>query len=261
MKRIIFSLYNNDVKQESSSVTDYKKSQFEIYKEPLIDSKKYYADQCHADFVLHEIDINNFVDIQFEKIRLLESYADEYDEILYLDLDVVPRRQARPIFDYADTSKLCMHPLVRELRPYELRSALRLDALDSQNMFVKTCSKNSMLLLEGINGNNKCYNTGVVLGNSEIIKSIRFTEQLDEMVELVEEAREDNVFPEQVSRHFVPNNEVFISYLVERDNIPHVDLTMNWNFIMDGIGPRKVDEQGELIHWVTKEFEYAFGEL
>ena len=115
-----------------------------------------------------------------------------------------------------------------------------------------------MLLLEGINGNNKCYNTGVVVGNSEIIKQINFTEQLDDMIELLGEAKEDNAFPDEICKHFTPNNEVFMSYLIERDNIPHVDLTMNWNFIMDDIGTRTVDEQGELIHWVTKEFEYAF---
>jgi len=254
MKRIIFSIYGDNVNNVGESVTDYKSNNFRAYKDQLVKCKQVYANKCKADFVLIDTSLNNFVDIQFEKIRLLEEFARSYDEVLYLDFDVIPNYSARSIFDSVDTSKLSMHPLNRPLNGIYLRGALLSDWLDSQSMYVKTCSKRSMLLLEGINGNNLTYNTGVVLGNSEIIKQVNFIEQLDDMHELLEEACEDNLYPPEISRHFVPNNEVYISYLIEKNNIPHHDLSMNWNFILDDV-KEYATASAELIHAVNKNFD------
>jgi len=257
MKRIIFSIFNGDVDQNHKSTNDYKLSQFNKYKPQLIECKQNYADKCNADFVLHEVPITDYNTLQFEKIIQLEKYAYEYDEVLYLDFDVIPIPSARNIFDYVDTSKIAMHPLKRDLKHGKLRSALNSGWMDNQNVFAKTCAKKAMLLLDGINGNDNLYNTGVTLGNSEIIKKINFTEQLSEMNDTLDEAKEDSLFPEEISRNFYYNNEVYISYLVERDNIPHVDLTMNWNFIIDDVQTYPTSA-GELMHYVRKEFEQAF---
>lgn len=254
MKRIIFSIYGDNVDNVGESVTDYKSNNFRAYKDKLVKCKQVYADKCKADFVLIDTTLNNFVDIQFEKIRLLEEFAGSYDEVLYLDFDVIPNYSARSIFDSVDTSKLCMHPIKRPLNGFHLRGVLQADALDSQSVYVKLCSKKSMLLLEGINGNDFLYNTGVVLGNSEVIKQVNFIEQLDNMHELLEEACEDNLYPPEISRHFVPNNEVYISYLIEKNNIPHHNLSMNWNFILDDV-EEYAPASAELIHAVNKNFD------
>ena len=74
------------------------------------------------------------------------------------------------------------------------------------------------------------------------------------MHDILDEAREDSLFPEEITKNFYYNNEVYISYLVERDNIPHVDLTMNWNFIIDDVQTYPTSA-GELMHYVRKEFE------
>lgn len=259
MKRIIFSIFNDNINQDHKSTNEYKASQFRKYKPELIKCKQQYADKCRADFVLHDTPIPDYNDLQFEKIRLLEYYADSYDEVLYLDFDVVPMNFARNIFDHVDTSTIAMHPLKRDLRSTVLRSALKTGWIDNQNVFAKTCAKKAMLLIEGINGNDHLYNTGVTLGGSEVIKTLRFTEQIEQLDELLEEAKEDNVYPIEISRNFYKNNEVYISFLVERDNIPHTNLSMNWNFIMDDVQSHPTDA-GELMHHVRKEFEISFGD-
>lgn len=259
MKRIIFSIFNDNVDQNHKSTNDYKLSQFRKFQKPLTQCKQGYADKCKADFELHMTNTTDYNTIQFEKIKLLEKYAETHDEVLYLDFDVVPTTYARPIFDHIDTNTIAMHPLRRELKHSKLKSALRLGWMDQQNVFCKTCAKKSMLLLEGINGNDHLYNTGVTLGGSEIIKRLDFTAQIPEMNELLDEAREDNVFPVEISRNFFYNNEVYISYLVERDNLPHTNLTMNWNFIMDDVQIEPTSA-GELVHHVRKEFEISFGD-
>jgi len=257
MKRIIFSIFNDNVDQNHNSTNHYKLSQFNKYKPQLIKCKEEYAIKCKADFFLNEVDITDYDSLQFKKIIQFEKYANDYDEVLYLDFDVVPMSKARNIFECVDTSKIAMHPLKRDLKHNKLRNALNAGWIDGQNVFTKTCAKKAMLLLEGINGNDLLYNTGVTLGNSEIIKKIQFTEQIEYMNKLLDESKEDTLFPEQVSTKFFYNNEVYMSYLIERDNVPHVDLTENWNFIIDDVQSHPTST-GELLHYIKKEFETVF---
>lgn len=258
MNRIVFSIYNDNVDQNHKSTNDYKLSQFRKYSTQLKECKEHYANKCMADFVLHETKTTDYNSIQFEKIKHLEYYANHYDEVLYLDFDVVPTVWARNIFEVHDTSTICMHPLERKLRGSRLRAALNHDnGVDNQNVFVKTCAKKSMLILEGMSGNDLLYNTGVILGGNEVIKTLNFHEQLQDMHDLLDEAKEDSLFPESITRNFYYNNEVYISYLVERDEIPHTNLTMNWNFIMDDVQIEPV-ASAELMHHVRKEFEISF---
>ena len=257
MKRIIFSIFNGNVDQNNISTSDYKLSQFNKYKPQLKACKEEYALKCKSDFFLHEIDITDYDSLQFEKIIQFEKYANDYDEVLYLDFDVVPMSKARNIFECVDTSKIAMHPLRRDLKHNKLRNALNDGWIDGQKVFTKTCAKKAMLLLEGINGNDLLYNTGVTLGNSEIIKKLQFAKQIEYMNNLLDDSKEDTLFPKEISNNFFYNNEVYMSYLVERDNIPHVDLTENWNFIIDDVQSHPTSA-GELLHYIKKEFETVF---
>jgi hypothetical protein len=265
MKRIIFSIFQPEVVQDKrfSSVDDYKKNQMIKWHDKLVDLKNKYAQKCSADFEMIYTDLNDYTLIQFEKIRLLEKYAKSYDEVLYLDFDVIPSANANNIFDSVDTSKLCMHPLIRKLSFREMNDVLcrEMPLIDPQTMFVKTCAKNAMLLLDGVNGNDICYNTGVVLGNKDIISKLNFSTQLEDMHALLEESKEDSVFPEEISQHFSFNNEVYISYLIERDSIPVYNLPVNWNFVLDDRDIASSTEKGmhfDFLHLISKNFDLWF---
>ena len=56
--------------------------------------------------------------------------------------------------------------------------------------------------------------------------------------------------------NFYYNNEVYISYLIEKEEIPHTDLSISWNFILDGY-QRRPTAAGYFIHHVNKEFELS----
>jgi len=256
VKRIIFSIYNDNVDQNHKSTDSYKLSQFRKYEKPLIDCKKQYAEKYGADFVLHRTETTDYNSIQFEKIILLENYAGLYDEIVYLDFDVVPTGYAPNIFKNIDFETLGVYPLRRDLTRGLIKERLDADALDNQNVFCKTCAKKAMLLIEGINGNDLLYNTGVVSGGSKIIKELNFVDQLPELHALLDEAREDSLYPEGITKNFYYNNEVYISYLIEKEEIPHTDLSISWNFILDGY-QRRPTAAGYFIHHVNKEFELS----
>lgn len=257
MKRITFSIYNDNVDQNHKSTNDFKLNQFRKYKDRLVTAQKEYAKKCHSEYVLIETATTDYNSIQFEKIKQLENFAQHYDEVLYLDLDVVPHTSFANIFEENDTSGLCIHPLVRNLTKREMKIYLEHDIFDNQNVFCKTAAKKSMLLLDGINGNDHLYNTGVVLGGSEVIKQLNFMEQLEDLHNLLDEAREESLYPHEITRNFYYNNEVYVSYLIERDELPHTNLGMQWNFILDGYQPDP-SAACYLLHHVNKEFEKSF---
>ena len=123
MKNLIFSIYasikDNTTRSqtffENDSITKSQRThtQFEKYKQQLIESKKSYADQCGADFVLVEsIDKQFFNDefdsINFYKHHLIEKFCKSYDNILYLDFDVIPNT-TQSFFQQHDMDKINVH--------------------------------------------------------------------------------------------------------------------------------------------------------
>lgn len=257
MKRITFSIYNDNVDQNHRSTNDFKLNQFRKYKDRLADSQRVYAEKCHSDYTLIETSSTDYNTIQFEKINQLEKFAQDYDEVLYLDLDVVPHTSFANIFEENDTSTLCIHPLVRDLTSKQMKIYLEYDNFDNQNVFCKTAAKKSMLLLDDIYGNNNLYNTGVTMGGSEVIKRLNFMEQLEDLHKLLDEAKEESLYPNEIARNFYYNNEVYVSYLIERDNLPITNLGMQWNFILDGY-QSEPSAACYLLHHVNKEFEKSF---
>ena len=104
MKRIVFSIYTSDIEKNNTSTTPFKRSQFEKYKDQLEDRQRKYAEICNAHYKLFQANNTDFIDIQFEKLILFTELAKEYDEVLYLDFDVIPMTN-KVLFDSFDFSK------------------------------------------------------------------------------------------------------------------------------------------------------------
>tara|TARA_B100001093_G_C26534403_1_gene887431 strand:- start:10 stop:783 length:774 start_codon:yes stop_codon:yes gene_type:complete len=255
MKRIIYSVYTSVI-QEHKSSTDYKKTQFKKYKKQLEKSQKDYASLCKADYILEETSETNYDNIQFDKIKKLDYYSQYYDEILYLDFDVVPITKVN-IFDYFDFNNICSYALDRTPDSQVMRWAIEADGFDGMNMYIKTCAKNAMLLLDGINGSNNIINTGVIGGNKESIAKLDFSNNIDKMICTLEEARNDTLYPIEINRIWKPNNEVFVTYLIERYSLPYTNIGIQWNFIIDKLCP-KPSAAAHMWHHVNKEFELSF---
>ena len=258
MSRIIFSIFNDNVNQNHKSTNDYKLSQFRKYKDRLYTFQKHYADKCDAEYILHDTPTTDYNTIQFEKILLLEKYADHYDKVVYFDFDIVPTSRAINIFESVDFNTIGVHPLRRNPQYEHLREAFKYNHFDTMNVYCKTCAVNSMLSLEGISAGDKVYNTGVVTGGRDALRQIKFKERLQDLHNLLDEAREDSLYPEEISKNFYYNNEVYMTYLIAKYKIPFTDLGMQWNFILDGYQPNPTDA-AYLLHHVNKEFEKSFG--
>lgn len=257
MKRIIYSIYTNNIDPHKSS-NDFKRSQFEKWKDNIENNQKEYALLCGADYELHTTQTTSYDNIQFEKLLLLEYYSKDYDEILYLDFDVVCHTAVN-FFEFHNMNQLLAHGLDRTPREHELKKILKKGRqAHEQNIYVKTCAKNAMLSLEGINGNNTLINTGVIGCNKDISFQLNLSSRINRLHNLLEEAKQDNIYPLEISKSFFHNNEVYISFLIEKYNIPYSNIGMPWNFMLDGYCS-KPSAAAHFVHHVNKEFEISFG--
>jgi hypothetical protein len=255
VKRIIFSQHAQTV-DDHTSVTDYKRAQFGRYKDKLIQAQKQYANFCDADYMCLEVIASNYDDIQFHKLHRFEMFSYEYDEVLYLDLDVVPQTKVN-FFEHFNLDSICGYAMNRGNVKKELYWKLRANNFDVMNVFSKSCCKSSMLLLEDIIGNDDVINTGVLGGNKKSIQTLDFNNRLKDIDSIYEEAKEDSLYPEEIVKSWRRNNEVFISYAIEKYNVPFTNIGMPWNFMLDSYEPEGGDAS-HFLHHINKEFERSF---
>lgn len=258
MKRLVFSIYTDGLNPHSS-VDEYKRTQFRMYKQKIIDVQQGYAFYCNADYALHTTETTDYNLLQFEKLMLFQEAFGRYDEVLYIDFDLLPITN-KNFFDNFDLNKLCAYSFGRPLDKEQLLDSLKWDQFDPMNVYAKTCCKNAMLLIHGIGGNNELINTGVVAGNKKVAEQLDFKGNVKEFNEIFQEALSDNIFPENIFKNWFPNNEVFISYLVEKNNIPFTNIGIQWNFILDKFCP-KPTAGCHFLHHVNKQFELSFSNV
>jgi len=251
MRRLIFSIYTDKLNPHTSA-SDYKKEQFRIYRDRIIEVQRGYAFLCNADYALQTTEISDYNLLQFEKLVLFQKAIQRYDEVLYIDFDVLPITKTN-FFEKFDLNNICAYSFDRKLTKGQLIDNL----IDPMNVYAKTCCKNAMLLIDDIVGSNELINTGVLAGNKKSIERLDFISNLEDMHKIYQQAKEDNVYPENITENWFPNNEAFISYLIEKNKVPFTNIGIQWNFILDKFCP-KPTAGCHFLHHVNKEFELSF---
>ena len=255
MKRIIFSVWA-DVTEKHQSVPHEKKLAFTQYKDKLVNAHKRYATLCNSEYHIFSPELSNYDDIQFYKLNKFEELTQTYDEVVYLDLDVVPTSSTN-IFDvHASNKHIGVHFIDVNPRWYQrVEDNWWIDSieLDKMNMVVKSCCKNAMLNLVDVSGNNSIANTGVLIGNKNSIQDFNLSERLVFADKIFYEAKDDNIYPNDISNHFEKNNEVYFSFIKEYYNLEINKIGLSWNWIID----RTFSNKGvgvHLQHVVNKKF-------
>lgn len=265
MKRLIFSMYTDKIEEYKTSTNDFKRNQFEKYKNLIEKSHKDYALSCKADYVLLNPKEVYYDMLQFEKIYKLEEFCNDYDEVLYLDFDVVPNKNVS-FFEKNDLKeKICCHWIKQEFRDLfkslkDLSIRTKDDNWCPMEMYIKTCVKKAMLLVENTKSTDKIANTGVIGLSKKTAELLRFKERMNHCNDVFRESLIDNLYPFELYSSWEPNNEVYFSYLIERFNIPTQKIGMQWNFMITE-SFNQTSDAAYLIHHVTKEFEKSFGNV
>ena len=245
------ALYNNRVELERRQ-REYAESLNVEYR--LLSNDKEYKDFCKymKDYpMISEYDIINFY-----KHWAMKNFAENYDQVCYLDFDVVPNTDENVFniiqsgFGVADSNDLAAWG--KNISATKYNTCIR-------NPSSKYWNTYAMLLEDGLEPENDVFNTGIMVAGYNIIQELgyfhEFEKTLDLMTYLKEE--EDSIHPPNIQRVFNYDNETVFSYLVKKREIDIDWLPKEWHYIVDQPKKEMVDTRAKLYHVINKKVEWV----
>ena len=278
MKRVIYSLYVDvpasehygDSKnwQDTPRKAAITVDAFKEHYDRLVEVKHWYAKRSDVDFLMFEYDqqyktfeqnfLKDYPDftgyeiINFYKIHLLYELSKKYDEVLYLDFDVVPFTD-KSFFDVWDLSKgICVYNnndhVVKNVRVnHSIRSPS-----------AKYFNCHAMLLEHGLNPKNDVINTGIIGARKEDIQKLDFFGKFKDTIDLMTELRNDTsgLYPQNIIDMFRYDNETIFSFKIEINNIKIQWLDDKWHYFLDK--QKFIPKDTKLVHCICKDFDLVW---
>ena len=291
MKRIIYSIFiqipNDDLDWqppypgETESKNDKANRVFLQNHEWLSAMQKGYADVCNVEYRQYTRDEeylkfekwykDNHPDVtvwnivNFYKIHLMYKLAEEFDEVLYLDIDVVPISNQN-FFDNVDLNNGIaifqndpkVNASISSIRDQtNWRETQDKSSHSSRSPAAKYWNAIALLLNEGEDPKNFVYNTGIVSVNKEYLDKLAYFEDHDYWLETMSELRneKDSMYPLWIQEIFGWDNETLWSVKNKIHEVPNIWLTEEWHHFMDT--DCYVPKNTNLIHVINKEFEWV----
>jgi hypothetical protein len=275
VKNIIYSIYIENNEPNLSEKHLFTKTQLEKHFDRLINVKKEYAKHCNAKFILYENDTQyqkfrkkyeglEFDVINLYKIHLWERLGKEYDNVLYLDLDVIPNTtdnsfDMNKIWVYAPnaTIETWSQKDQKNYKKGKVDFETIISHKDKYNEYVKAMCKKAMLATDNkFNTDYLIANTAILGANSNAISKLKFTDRLSDMIHTLNKSKEEKLFGETISKLFFANNEIFFHYLLDKDNIDWFNLPKDWHtYLMKKDKITNDLKSVKMIHLINKRFE------
>jgi hypothetical protein len=233
----------------------------------LIDCKRHYANSIGVDFIMVE-KYKDYYDemkskypflttyniINFYKIYLLYKFSAEYDEILYLDFDVVPNTKEN-FFEVWDLSKG-----VAVLNNND--KVLRMSQITEKTQTIRSPTSKyyntqAMLLDMGMKTENDVINTGIIGINKSNLYKLAYFNQFDQdMIKMTQIKFDTSVFPKKIVDYFGYDNETLFGVKLKQNDVPVQWLDNKWHYFFDNW--LFIPEDTKLIHAINKRFDIVW---
>ena len=275
MKRVIYSLYvnvpprehfgNSKNQHDTVDKANVTINAFEKHYDRLIDCKLTYAEYCESEFIMFKEDkryrefkrnflldfpeLTEYEVINFYKIHLLTDLAKEYDEVLYLDFDVVPLTD-EVFFDVWDLSKgICVYNNNKQV----VKSRNVNHSIRSPSAKYFNCQ--AMLLDGNHSSKNDVINTGIIGATREDIINLDYFGKFRDTIDLMTKLRKDTsgLYPQNIIDMFRYDNETIFSYKKEINNINIQWLDDRWHYFFDK--QNHIPRDTRIVHAICKDFD------
>ena len=285
MKRVIYSLYidiptkdidlfdKNILKTGDTPMNIRTKQQFAKHYGDLRACKQIYADAIGADFIMYEYDSNfslwsaqiknsypyltMYNIINFYKIHLMYELAMKYDEILFLDFDVVPMKNVN-FFEAWDLTK-GIAVLNNNNKISKIESVT-----DTSQTIRSPSSKyfnaQAMLFEKGLSTKNDVINTGIVGINKDHLVKLNYFANFENDLKMMSDLKESSdICPKKVLQYFGWDNETLFSVKLNENNVPVQWLDDKWHYFLyiQGFIPKETI----LCHTINKDFDLVWRRL
>jgi hypothetical protein len=266
MRRVIFTTYDDiEKEQDQWSANYFATESVNEYFDRLISNKEEYANSLiNVEFKFFHNTMKDFnVDAGLEftkaniyKHHIMAELAEEYDEVMYVDMDVVFNTE-KNVFDELDLSKgIHIQVQTHEVTSKDIEGVM-FENIGNRSPTLKYHITKD--LLDG--GANHVMNTGIMIAKSEHIKQIKFIERLPSIMERIQEMRVSGIIHDKydfLRMYYYPNNESIFSYIMESTDIPYEIMDERWHKIIKG-KPTPLDwDNIEIAHFINKKFSMFF---
>lgn len=249
-KEALLKNYNNLVLRQSQYAQDIG-ADYYLYEKAEYEKFAKHFEQNFPEVSYYDI-------VNFYKHYIMRELAREYDQICYIDFDVVPNTKDC-IFEAHDMHKFgCANSndlagWGKTVNPKHYNTCIR-------NPSTKYWNAHAMLLDTGYEPDNNVFNTGIMVASKWLIEKldyfVDFKNNIDLMTQLKTE--KDSMYPQNIQRVFGYDNESMFSYLIHSKNIPVEFLNGPWHYIVDERISNKnaVDPSAKMYHCINKKMEW-----
>ena len=272
MKRVIYSLYidvpENEFVDNIETNLNTKKQFKENYIK-LLANKQWYANQLNVDFKIFEYEdyieyynyfkkkypyITTYNIINFYKLHLLCELSKSYDEILYLDFDVVCLTNENFFETWNLNKGICVYnnsSLVKTIEAVTERSQT------IRSPTSKYYNTQAMLIEKGLNPKNKVINTGIIGANKNYINQLKYFDDFDNDLNIMTKLKSNyDIFPKKIVDFFGYDNETLFSVKLIENNVPVQWLDNHWHYFFDTQG--FIPKDTKFVHTINKKFDVVW---
>ena len=270
MNRLIFSLYvevpDNEFVDNVETNLNTKKEMNDNYQK-LVDCKQQYADSIGVDFVM----VNKYKEyydemkskypflttyniINFYKIYLLYKFSSKYDEILFLDFDVVPNTKEN-FFEVWDLSKgvAILNNNDKVLRMSQITETTQTIRSPTSKYY----NTQAMLLDMGMKTENDVINTGIIgINKSNLFKLGYFNNFDQDMIKMTQLKFDTSVFPKKIVEYFGYDNETLFGVKLKQNDVDVQWLDNKWHYFFDNW--LFIPKDTKFIHAINKRFDIVW---
>ncbi len=282
MKRVIYSFYidipkheldifdkelpivkNNKAKPINLVTKDRLKKHFLR----LLVEKEAYAKKLGYDFKLFEYGpdwilfeqklkrehpyLTTYNIVNFYKIHLLYELAKQYDEVLYLDFDVVPMQHV-DFFEHWDLTKgiAVLNNNDRVLVPENVTDS----STTIRSPTAKFYNAQAMLFEKGLSTKNDVINTGIIGANAKHLNTLAYFKDFDKNLKLMTDlTKESDLHPPRLLKYFGWDNETLFAVKIKENNVPILWLDDKWHYFFSS--QKHVPGKVILCHTINKDFD------
>ena len=187
--------------------------------------------------------------------RLRDELSKEYDNICYLDLDVIPNTSDN-IFTCFDTNAFAVPDSNQEAHWGKTVESKYYNTC-IRNPATKYWNAHAMLNEIGLDPDQNVYNTGIMIASKDTIRKLDYFGDFDKTLELMTHVKTDpsSMYPKNIQRVFNYDNETVFSYKLMSNDVKVQLLDKKWHFpIRDGL----YEPGSKFYHVIDKDFTRFF---
>ena len=189
--------------------------------------------------------------VNFYKIHLLYELAKQYDEVLYLDFDVVPMQNI-DFFEHWDLTKgiAVLNNNDRVLVPENVTDS----STTIRSPTAKFYNAQAMLFEKGLSTKNDVINTGIIGASAEHLNTLAYFKDFDKNLKLMTDlTKESDLHPPKLLKYFGWDNETLFAVKIKENNVPILWLDDKWHYFFSN--QKHVPQKVILCHAINKDFD------